>query len=378
MFAHIFTNRLKCLVRNPITLFWTLIFPIVLGFFFNLSLPNVYGDETFSPIPVAVVNNETYQKDAAFQTALRSVSEGKDKIFTLTVATKEKAESLLADSKVAGILNDGTTIGMTVNHSDFNQSILQSFLDSYLQTSSAVSGIMSENPAAYQKMAEKLKEQTDYIKNAPIGNASPNGALTYFYALIAMACLYGCFWGMQEVTDIQADMSQQAARINLVPVHKLKIFFSSLTAAFVINYSEILIFLAFLRYVLNVDFGPRTGYVILTSLVGCITGLSFGSFISALVKSGEGLKTGICLAFTMTGCVLSGMMSQDILYSVRQNAPIIEYLNPVNLLTDSFYSLYYFTSLSRYWLNIGLLCAFIILFCTVTYLIIRRRKYASL
>ena len=267
---------------------------------------------------------------------------------------------------------------MTVNHSDFNQSIIQSFLDSYLQTSSTVSSIMKENPSAYQKMAESLKEQTEYTKNVPIGNASPNSALSFFYSLLAMACLYGCFWGMQEVTDVQADLSQQAARINLVPVHKLKIFLSSMTAAFVVSFSEILALLAFLRYALNIDFGTRTGLVLLTSLIGCLTGLSFGSFISAIVKSGEGLKTGICLAFTMTGCVLSGMMSQEILYAVREKAPFVEYLNPVNLLTDSFYSLYYYTSLNRYWLNIGLLCAFIVLFCAVTYLIIRRRKYASL
>lgn len=360
------------------TLFWTLLFPIALGFFFNLSLRNIYSQEKFSAIHVAVVNNETYQKDTAFQSALKSVSEGKDKIFTLTVTTKAKADSLLADGKVDGILNDGTKIGMTVNHSDFNQSIIQSFLDSYLQTSSTVSSIMKENPSAYQKMAESLKEQTEYTKNVPIGNASPNSTLSYFYSLIAMACLYGCFWGMQEVTDVQANLSQQAARINLVPVHKLKIFLSSMTAAFVVSFSEILVFLAFLRYALNIDFGTRTGLVLLTSLIGCLTGLSFGSFISAIVKSGEGLKTGICLAFTMTGCVLSGMMSQNILYTVREKAPLVEYLNPVNLLTDSFYSLYYYTSLNRYWLNISLLCGFIVLFCAITYLIIRRRKYASL
>lgn len=360
------------------TLFWTLLFPIVLGFFFNLSLRNINSNEKFSPIHVAVVNSETYQEDTAFQSALKSVSEGKDKIFTLTVATKAKADSLLADGKVDGILNDGTKIGMTVNHSDFNQSIIQSFLDSYLQTSSTVSSIMKKNPAAYQKMAESLKEQTEYTKNVPIGNASPNSTLSYFYSLIAMACLYGCFWGMQEVTDVQANLSQQAARINLVPVHKLKIFLSSMTAAFVVSFSEILVFLAFLRYALNIDFGTRTGLVLLTSLIGCLTGLSFGSFISAIVKSGEGLKTGICLAFTMTGCVLSGMMSQNILYTVREKAPLVEYLNPVNLLTDSFYSLYYYTSLNRYWLNISLLCGFIVLFCAITYLIIRRRKYASL
>ncbi len=50
------------------------------------------------------------------------------------------------------------------------------------------------------------------MKNAPIGNAPPDNSLSYFYSLIAMACLYGSFWGMNEVTDIQANLSDRAAR----------------------------------------------------------------------------------------------------------------------------------------------------------------------
>lgn len=378
MFAHIFTNRLKCLLRNWVTLFWTLMFPILLACFFNLSLRNVYESEKFTPIPVAVVNDAAYQKDTAFQSALKSVSEGEDKIFSLTVTTKEKADSLLADGKVDGVLTADEKVGMTVNHSEFNQSIIQTFLDSYIQTSSSVSTILRENPEAYRSMADKLKDEADFTKNVPIGNAPPDGTLTYFYSLIAMACLYGSFWGMQEVTDVQANLSQRAARVNLVPVHKLKVFLSSMAAAFVVSFIEILIFLAFLRYALNIDFGTRAFFVVLTSFIGCLTGLSFGAFVSAIVKSGENLKTGICLAFTMVGCMLSGMMSQNVQYYIQQKAPVVELFNPVYLLTDSFYALYYYTSYNRYIFDSCLLVAFVVIFSAVTYLIIRRRKYASL
>jgi ABC-2 type transport system permease protein len=379
MFAHIFTNRLKCLLRSRVTVFWTLMFPILLAIFFNLSVRNIDSkEEIFHPVPVAVVNDSAYQKDASFRTALKSVSNGKNRIFTLTETSKANAAKLLADGKVDGYLTAGTKIGMTVNNSDFNQSIIESFLDSYMQTSSAVTSIMTANPSSYQKLAENMKTQADYLKNAPIGNASPNNALAYFYSLIAMACLYGSFWGMQEVTDIQADLSQRAARINLAPVHKLKAFLSSMTAAFVLSFLEILILLAFLRYGLNIDFGPKFGFVILTALVGCVVGLSLGAFVSALVKSSEGLKIGILLAITMAGCVLAGMMYQNIKYIIQKDAPIVGYLNPVNLLTDAFYCLYYYSTYSRYWLNVGLLGAFAAVFCAGTYFIIRRQKYASL
>lgn len=377
MFSTIFISRLKCLLRNRVLVFWTLLFPIILAILYNMSLRNIGSSESFHPIPIAVVNDATYQNDASFRAALESASVGENQVFALTETTKENAAKLLADGKIEGYLTAREQIGMTVNKSDLDQSIIQLFLDSYLQTSSAAGSILKTNPSAYEKMAAALKTQTDYLVNQPVGSAAPDNTFSYFYALIAMTCLYGSFWGIDEVTNIQADQSDRAARINLVPVHKLKIFLSSLSAAFVINFAEILILLAFLRYGLQVDFGSKTGFVILTAFVGCLTGLSLGAVISAFVKT-EGLKIGVSLAVTMVGSVLAGMMYQGIKYFVQQHAPLVGYLNPVNLLTDAFYSLYYYSGYERYWLNIGLLCAFTAMFCIVTYLVIRRRKYASL
>jgi ABC-2 type transport system permease protein len=377
VFSTIFISRLKCLLRNRVLVFWTLLFPIILAILYNMSLRNIGSSESFHPIPIAVVNDATYQNDASFRAALESASVGENQVFALTETTKENAAKLLADGKIEGYLTAREQIGMTVNKSDLDQSIIQLFLDSYLQTSSAAGSILKTNPSAYEKMAAALKTQTDYLVNQPVGSAAPDNTFSYFYALIAMTCLYGSFWGIDEVTNIQADQSDRAARINLVPVHKLKIFLSSLSAAFVINFAEILILLAFLRYGLQVDFGSKTGFVILTAFVGCLTGLSLGAVISAFVKT-EGLKIGVSLAVTMVGSVLAGMMYQGIKYFVQQHAPLVGYLNPVNLLTDAFYSLYYYSGYERYWLNIGLLCAFTAMFCIVTYLVIRRRKYASL
>lgn len=377
MFSHIFAGRLKCLTRDRLTLFWTLLFPILLAVFFNLSLRNINSAEAFRPIPVAVVNDAAYRQNTPFREALKSASQGKDKIFTLTETTKEQAAKLLADGKIEGYLTADEPVGMTVSSSHFDQSIIQLFLDSYLQTSSATETILKTNPEAYQTIAREVKTQAGYLVNRPVGNAPPDNALSYFYSLIAMACLYASFWGMDEVTNVQADQSARAARLNLAPAHKLKVFLSSMAAAFTVDFAEILIFLVFLRYGLQIDFGPKTGFVLLTAFVGCLAGLALGAVVSALVKP-EGLKIGVSLAVTMTGCVLAGMMYQPIKYLVQRNVPVVGYLNPVNLLSDAFYCLYYYSGYGRYWLNIGLLCGFIALCCAVTYVVIRRRKYASL
>lgn len=380
MFAHVFRYRFKCLIRDKQLVFWTLLFPILLATFFYLAFMNLNDDEAFHPIDAAVVVSGHNQYDAPFKSALNSVSKGKNRLFNMKAASnQEEAAEWLKQGKIDGYYTSGKTIKLTVKESGFNQSIMTTFADQYRSSNSAVMQIASDHPEALQNgLLNDVGNRQNYVKEISGGSAEPNNILNYFYSLIAMACLYGSFWGMKEVSDIQANITDRAARVNMAPVHKLKAFIAGSSAALVILYTEILILLTYLRFGLNISFGPRTGYVLLTALVGSVLGLSFGAFISALIKKGGGLKVAILMVVTMVGSFLSGMMFLDMKYIIAEYLPPLVWLNPVNLLTDAFYALYYYDSLNRYALNVGAMLLFIVLFSAATYLIVRRRKYASL
>lgn len=378
MFAHIFKYRLKCLLRDKETTFWTLVFPLLLAVFFNMALSNVNSGEIFKAINIAVVDDVNYQSNQYFKTALNEASQGDDKLFNLKVTSKDNADQLLNNNSIAGYIVVETPIKLVVNKSGFNQNIIKSFIDNYLQTVSAVDSILLANPKVQQELLSNLGERQQYVTEISGTSAEPNNILNIFYTLIAMACFYGGFLGMRDVTDIQADISPLAARINVAPVHKLKTFISSVSTSLLIHLSEMLLLLIFLRFVLQVDFGSKVGCVLLTTVIGSVAGVFSGAFISALVKKSEGMKVAILIGVTMVGCFLAGMMYQNMKYVVAQKVPVLSYLNPVNLLTDAFYSLYYYDTLSRYALNIGILCVFIVIFCIGTYITIRRRKYANL
>lgn len=378
MFAHIFLNRLKCLLRDKETIFWTFAFPLALALFFYLALSNIGKGDAFQGIDIAVVNDSRYQEDQYFRTALEEASKGDDRLFNLTLATGDEAKRLLDDNSIKGYIIDGTPMELVVKESGIHQSIIKSFLDNYSQTFGAVETVLKSNSQKYQEVIESLKDRKNYIKEVSGAGGKPDIVVNFFYTLIAMACMYGSFFGMRETTDIQADISPLAARINIAPVHKLKAFLSSMCAALLIHFIEMLSLLAFVRYVLNIDFGPRAGLVLLTTIIGSIAGVFFGAFVSAVVKKSEGIKIAVLIGVSMLGSFLAGMMSTDIKYTISRNAPIISWINPVNLLTDAFYSLYYLDNLYRYALNIGVLSGFTVLFSALIYLIVRRRKYASL
>jgi ABC-2 type transport system permease protein len=217
-----------------------------------------------------------------------------------------------------------------------------------------------------------------YFKEvAPGRTANPNPMVIYYYALMGMAALFGGFWGVKEITDIQADLSPQGARFNMAPVHKLKAFGSSFTAAIAVQFAAMLLLLAYLTLVLKIDFGGQLPFVLLTCLIGSITGVTYGAMISAVGKN-ENIKMAILIGSSMAFSFLAGLMAPDIRYTVTHAVPFLQYLNPAYLISDAFYSLYYYTTYTKFFLSIGLLAGYSVLFYLVVYFITRRQKYASL
>ena len=80
----------------------------------------------------------------------------------------------------------------------------------------------------------------------------------------------------------------------------------------------------------------------------------------------------------MFGCFLSGMMGITMKYLIDKNAPIINKLNPVAMITDGFYSLYYYETLDRFIFNIISLIILSITLLFISYLSLRRQNYDSI
>lgn len=380
MFMHMFGYRLKCLARDRETVFWTVVFPLILATMFHFAFGQLMkGNEAFSPVKTAVIDNDAYRRDSFFGQMLKMLSApGENQMIELTVADEQGARRLLEGGVVAGIITVGDPIGLTVSRSGIDQSILKAILDEYAHTSATVAGILAKNPAAAAGLLTQLGQRRSYTQQVSFSNAAPNTALNYFYALVAMTCLYSSFWGLRNTTDVQADLSPQGARRSAAPTRKLKAVLSDSAAALVISLGEVLALLAYLALALRVDFGNQLGYVLLTCVAGCVVGVSFGAFIGTMVRKSEGVKTAILIASSMAMSFLAGLMVVNMKDIIARKAPVLAYINPAALITDAFYSLYIFDSHHRFFLNIGLLFLISALMCMLSVLRLRREKYASL
>ena len=378
----LYLTRLKCLLRNKENIFWTFLFPVVLATLFNLAFQNLYSSESFESIPIAVINNDGYANMEEFQDALEgattSSEENGSKLFMVTESDDQEAKALLDENDIIGYIVPGEEMQLTVKGSGIEQTIVKSFLDSYSQITNTVASILTANPASYPELMNDISNRSTYVNEIPIGNNPPDVTLNYYYALLAMATLFGSFWGLKEITDIQENLSYKGTRINIAPVHKMKLLLSNMLAALTIHFTGILLLLGYLLFALKIDFGNDIWSVILICFVSCMLGIALGTMVSSITKKSADFKNSVLSGGIMFSCFLSGLMMVEMKHIVSTKMPFLQYINPAHIITDAFYSLYYYETYNRFYMNIGLMIGYILLFSLITYFATRRRQYASI
>lgn len=376
MFRHIFYYRLLSGLRDKQTLFWAFLFPIILATLFSFAFADLNADEVFNQVKIAVVENEVWEQDMMFQQVIEQLSEGENALFSTQILSAAEAESLLQNNEIVGYIIPDSTLEVVIRYSGLRQSMLKVFADEYMQTSSTITKLMQDNPGI--DVRTLMPDTSNLVVDKPASSSAPDNTFVYYYALIAMACLYGGFWGFREVTAAKANLSAQGARICVSPVSKLRQFLYAMSAAFLIHFASILVLLLYLTQIIGVNFGDQIGYILLASLIGSSLGVSIGALICVVGNHGEGVKSAILIGFSMLMSFFSGLMIADMKYIVNKSFPLLRWINPANLISDAFYSLYYYETLQRYWQNVAAMLILQLVISTAIVMIMRRQRYASI
>lgn len=393
MFLHNLKYTIKTLFKNKILIFWTFAFPIILGIFFNMAFSNIEKDEKLKVFDIAVVNDSQFENQKIYQEALKELSadDSENKLFNIKYVKKEKADSLLDDSDIEGYIifkneepqvvvkKNGTyqtLIRFVVTEIGQNKAIIEDLTKKTVENEIA-KGSTSFAPEKIAKdILEKINNGQVNMKNISASNLSY--MQIEFYTLIAMTCMYCGMLGLTAINNCLANMSSKGKRISVSPNKKSIIVLSSAIGSYLVSMVGIAILILFLRFVLKVDFGDNTPLVILLSAVGDLAGISMGVLIASVFRVSEGAKTGITIAITMFLSVLSGMMGVTLKYVIDKNVPVINLINPNNLITDGFYSLYYYDTLDRYLRDVTYLLVFVVICLTISFISLRREKYDSI
>lgn len=386
MFIRDFLYTIKILMRAKVSIFWTLVFPILLATFMYMAFGNIYEqDEMFSNIKVAVVTEDESANGLNYM--LDALSDGDDALLSVTRLSESDAEKSLADEEVEGIIYTDD-VKLTVAESSVNASILETVLSEYKQYEHALKDIYKDGIGLQQYMSgtsgvgdmsnlvEKLSEQRSYYTEKASTEGSQNVYNNYFYAIFAMSCLFASLSSIEMMSNLQANVSATGKRKNVSPQRKMTFVLAEFAALLLIHFVVEVISFIYMSCI-GVDFGDRVWEILLTLFVGCFIGLAIGVIVGAISKLAEGTKIGIVIGISMVMSILSDLCINGIKYEIQQHVPIINKLNPAALISDSFYALNVYSDHQVFTENIVIMIIEAVVLITVGILVVRRNRYAS-
>lgn len=377
-----FKYALLRLLRNKANLFWILVFPIVLGCFFKIAFSNVTASESFHTIPVAVVEGDNADA-TAFHTMIEQLSgDSEDAMLSATFCDDKKARTLLEKGKVDGIFYTTDTVELAVNSdlsdASINQSILQSLLTQYYLNRDLIVQILTTNPGNIESLVDSIGQSVDTRKEVSLTRNNTDTYDQYFYNLIAMACLYTAMGGINLAINNSANLSSLAARKTIAPAKRAALIGTELLAIILFESLLNMVSFLFIVTVLGIHMTTHLGLAMLTILISTTFSITFGMFLGCVGPKSEGGKTGLMFAVVMPLCFLSGLMMGTMRMVVEKYAPFVNRINPAALISDSFYALNNYDTLTRYTGNILTLLFMTVLFLIISILVTRRKTYASL
>ena len=388
MFGHNFKYTFKVLMRSRMLLFWTFVFPLVLGTMFKLAFSNIENSEKLNVIPIAIVDNEDFQGNEAFRQTFETLSDesSDEQMFDTVYVSKDEADTLLSDGDVDGVLYmNGEQPEIWIHENGINQTVLQYVVDEIVHTSAIMEkrvqneieqGAMPDIEALYKNVMEQVAGRESNLVDASRKNLSYT--MIEYYTLIAMACLYGGILGMTALSRNLPNMGNLGKRTAIVPISKAKTSFHPC-----LLHIDTQLYRAcnsVCVYDLRDEGRLRENlpYVILLALAGSLAGLTLAIMVTTVVKTGENGKLGILIGITMACCFLSGMMGITMKYIIEKHVPFLDKINPAAMITDGYYALYYYGVDKRFWMDVASLGIFSAFMLLVSAQGLRRQKYDSI
>ncbi|MCI8778937.1 MAG: ABC transporter permease [Bacilli bacterium] len=392
MFLHNLKYSLKTLFKNRMLIFWTYAFPLILGTFFYLAFSNIENSEKFDVIDIAIVNNEQFNDNMVLKESFNVLGdeESDEQLFNIKYVDLEEAIKLLENDEVSGYLVVDESPKVVVKTSGTSETILKYVTEEIIQNENVLANIIEEKlntniiDGNINEYIENIRDDAlkmldmNSLEIRDITSKKLSYTMIEFYTLIAMTALYGGIIGMTAINQNLANMSDNGKRIAVSPTNKIKIIFSSLVSSFIIQVIGLFILFMYTIFVLKVDYGNNLLLIILLALFGSLAGLSLGMAVGTILKTNENVKIGIIISFTMLGSFLSGMMGITMKYIIDTNIPLVNKLNPVNMITDGLYSLYYYNTYNRVYFNVVSLLIFSLIMIVLSGLALRRQKYDSI
>lgn len=394
-----FKITVKTALRTPSVVIWTLLFPIVLATVFNFMFESLRAKDSIDPVPVAVVDDGAWE-DSPFSEVIDELVEGDEPLFDVqTAKTEDAARELLLSGAVDGVYmadeagdphlllapenSSVHTAGDNATY-EVNRSIIEVVASSYLQNRALIDRIAAENPLLFTdpEAIEQALTQNVEVNEISLTHSQPDQTVRYYYALLGMASMFAAQVAEGMVCRLQPTTSDLGARRSISGTSRVRLLLSTLAACWLVSTAFLGIALLYICTTGNIDFAGREPICLLGITAASLFSTCLGALIGALpIKGGADARSGILTMLTCLLAVFAGLYGQptmELADSIAQACPAAMWINPVSLIRDVFYSIYYYDALEPFALRALMCIALAAVAFAASAVFFRRQSYEHL
>lgn len=340
------TTYFKTMLREPVFVIWSILWPCLLTVFYIIAFSGI-GKESLEPFTVAIHRDNISRSvfsdiEIMDVTIVEEDSAGLDLLYPQesnadntaadqAEAAADQSETTDTARPIAYLDKDNTLHYPTEKANAVELSILRTITDSI-----ASSQPLIEEAVRNGVPPSRIMELIDFEQ--PIENRTVLGAMDPmsipYLAIFGMVTLMGSFSSQDFVVMIQADQSVIGVRQAISPIKKSRLIFMAILSSFIFIMLAAIFLIFFMHFVAGIELLPNFWLNVLLLALPILGNLALGTWIGVLPVSAA-LKPGICMVFMLGFSTLAGLMTPDLVYMLRQRAPIVLELNPVYRLSQA-------------------------------------------
>lgn len=242
---------------------------------------------------------------------------------------------------------------------DVNRAILESVVTSYLQSEALIEELATHDPVALSDpiALEDALGLGVSVREVSLTHAQPDSMVRFYYALLGMASIFAAQLAGESVWRLQPTSSAAGARRAVSGTSRMRLLIPTIGACWAISTTFLAIAFGYICLTAHINFSGREGLCLVGIAAASLLSCGIGALVGALPgRMGSDSRRGILTALTCLLSLFAGLYGEptmELADTIAQALPAATWLNPVCLIRDLFYTVYFYDTLIPFSLRLS-------------------------
>lgn len=267
---------------------------------------------------------------------------------------------------------------------EVNRAILESVATSYLQSEALIEDLATHDPVALSDPTtiENALGLSVSVREVSLTHAQPDSMVRFYYALLGMASIFAAQLAGESVWRLQPTSSAAGARRAVSGTSRMRLLIPTIGACWAVSTTFLVIAFGYICLTAHIDFSGREGLCLVGIAASSLLSCGIGALVGALPgRMGSDSRRGILTALTCLLSLFAGLYGEptmELADTVAHVFPAATWLNPVCLIRDLFYTVYYYDTLVPFSLRLAACAGIAVVLLAVSAACMRRSAHEHL